>query len=221
MTYNDYDSSTSHTTIAFLEDVMKNLKDILEILNTNPEYLSVYTSHTAYANSSLTSNLTYYGTTDDDGHDSIWIYQGAGTISSDGHVAWDDTTDAEEYYLEMVQLLTNILNTSPYKDIDSKVITDVFRKAQAEALKTCQQKFKYDCPYGTTGSVDLIFQSITVLNSTVQMVDGAVNPSMVAPENQNWAGDSRGVDNSRISPQALVELTLYYFDKLLYAELVK
>ena len=215
--YNTFSSADSNPTARFVSEVLNQFKKILNKLSEHPEYLSVYTSHTAYANSSLTSNLLYYGTEDTFGGDARWSYSGYSSIASDGGVVWESAEDADEYYTVMKQLLTNIKKSSAYKDIDENLITNVFRQAQDLALKTCVNN-KQDCPYGTTFKVDNSFYEFG-LGSTR---NEGINPnSPVATAGQDWSGTNREGDRSRISPKALIELTLYYFDKLLYSKLAE
>ncbi len=256
--YNSNPSSESHNTVAFIQSVIDSFKSIMTKLGSNPEYMSVYTAHTAYANAILTYNLTYYGRTNDDGGDSVWVYEGSSTVDSEGNVSWDDTTDAGEYNTEMKLLLKNILNTSPYNSIDPEIITRVFRDAQTKALDACHENTN-DCPYGTTSQVDGTYHNTgfghfigsvlgkSMLGAAIGIVAGPFgiaagivagaaagfatagdftnNPvsvtSLAAPEHEDWAGTNRKKDHDDITIQALVEMTLYYFDKLLYAELAK
>lgn len=210
MTYNKHNSSESNNTYDFVSDVLDNIASIFNKIAEKPEYLSVYTSHTAYANSALTSNLIYYGTMETDGNDDIWEYSGSCKVGNDGSVEWEDAADADEYKREMNRLLGNIQKTEPYKNIDSAIITKIFRTAQQKALDTCQTQ-KADCPYGTTGDVDL-YSGI---------IPHSKEHDVYATPNEDWEGVSRERDRERITVRALVELTLYYFDKLLYEELAK
>ena len=220
MTYNDYASSSKWNTSSFLGKVLDNFESILNKLKTNPEFLSVFAAdHTAYANSSLTSNLEYYGKKEDDGQDSVWVYEGSCSINNNGAITWDDTADAAEYNKEMAQLLKNIKNTKPYSSIDPNLITSVFRDAQQQAITACVAN-KQDCPYGTTTQVDLDIYHGGWLHMGSKHFD-AKSHTMNATEGQDWAGVSREDDDSRISIRALVEMTLYYFDKLLYKKLAE
>ena len=77
-------------------------------------------------------------------------------------------------------------------------MTSVFRKAQKQALTVLQDN-TYDCPYGTGNN------------------DGRVEDFQ-----KDWSGrNNRRKDNFRIDMDQIVQITLYYFDKLLMKELLK
>ena len=208
-TYNTWNSNSSWATKTFVGEVFENLKKILSAVVEKPEYLSIYTDRTAYANSNLTTGLEYYGTKTTDGRDSQWWYSHSGdyaNVSSDGLPNWNDTKDAGEYQKTMNALLERIKNAEPYKSLNNnELIEKIFREAQNAALKTCSGNIN-DCPYGTTNDVDGDIADIS--------------RSPIATPNQDWSGLSREDDDWIISPKAIVELTLYYFDKLLYKELL-
>ena len=215
--YNRFASAQSNATAAFITEVCNQFEKILNKLSENPEYLTAYVGRGAYANSKLTSDVMYYGTNDTYGNDAIWDYSGFTSISSNGSVNWDSAEDAPEYDLAMEKLLKNILKSSAYKDIDESLITSVFREAQEEAIKACVNN-KNDCPYGTTTAVDRGF--FPTMWSYSQGI--GTNPSSpIATAGTDWSGLSREGDRSRISPKALIEMTLYYFDKLLYSRLTE
>ncbi len=213
--YNSFKSSQSNATSSFLRTTMNNLENILNRLSTNPEYKDLYTGHTAYANSKLTSGLIHYGTTDTIGNDANWNYDGGYKTSSNGSVTFVNETDSGEYELVMDELLKRIKKTEPYKSLDPNVITSVFREAQAKAITNGVEKVP-DCPFGTTAATinsNHYGQSTGYAKST---------DSPIATANMDWAGVvSRGGDTNNISPKALIELTLYYFDKLLYAKMAQ
>ena len=201
-TYNTFKSSESNSTSRFVDEVVNQFKKILNKLTENPDYLKLYTSHSAYANSSLTSNLSTYG------NNTVLNYSGFKSILSDGGVEWDGGADSGDcYYETMKKLLTNIKNSNTYKGIDESVLTSVFREAQEEALNTCTNNIN-DCPYGTTNTIDL----------TIRMFGANIDYS-AAKGNSDWAGTNRHGDRSKITVDALVQMTLYYFDKLLYAQI--
>ena len=214
MSYNSFKSSQSNTTSSFLRTTMNNLENILNRLSTNTEYKDLYTGHTAYANSKLTSGLIHYGTTDTIGNDANWNYDGGYKTGSNGSITFVNETDSAEYELVMDELLKRIKKTEPYKSIDPNVITSVFREAQAKAITNGVEKIP-DCPYGTTRQVSYSHSS-NISGSAI------CQESPIATANVDWSGtSSRSEDINNISPKALVELTLYYFDKLLYAKLAQ
>lgn len=200
-------SSAFNVTKSFVEEVMKNLQNVLSKVVEKPEYIDVFTSRTAYANPTLTNGLDKYGNKSTAGNDAIWLYEtedGKQNVTSDGHPSWLNKTDAGEYQATMNKLLENIKNTEPYKELNPVLIEGLFREAQQKALETCSGNVE-DCPYGTTSDVDS---------------EIATTKSIVAKENQDWSGTRRADDDWEISPKAIVELTLYYFDKLLYQSLL-
>ena len=98
----------------------------------------------------------------------------------------------------MNSLLLRVI--AKYPEIDKQTVTNVFRNAQREAIKVLQQDL-YDCPYGTRNN-----------GSRVEDAD----------DKRNWGGrDNRKKDKSKIDLDQLVQMTLYYFDKLLMQELIK
>lgn len=98
----------------------------------------------------------------------------------------------------MNSLLLRVI--AKYPEIDKQTVTNVFRNAQREAIKVLQQDL-YDCPYGTRNN-----------GSRVEDAD----------DKRNWGGrDNRKKDKSKIDLDQLVQMTLYYFDKLLMQELTK
>ena len=95
----------------------------------------------------------------------------------------------------MNELLKRLKNK--YSSISADVVTTVFRNAQKQALTTAQQNLD-DCPYGTG-------------NNSQRVEDG---------DNKSWGGrNDREKDRSKIHMDELVQLTLYFFDKLLYKEI--
>lgn len=198
MAYNSFDSSKTggNKVEDFIKKVMENLSKMLDKLKTNPELMEAYTKHTSYADTSLTDGLRHYGTNTTYGNDQNIYYQGTITQHKDGTVHISQTNDDNDYQTTMNELLTRVI--AKYPSIDSKVVTNVFREAQKTALKSAQNKTE-DCPYGT-----------------------GYNSSKVEDNSRNWGGfDSRYKDNGYITMDRLVQLTLYYFDKLLMQELTK
>lgn len=238
-TYNSKPSSTSNRTDDFIKEVLNNLKNIMNKLSTNPEYLTIFTAHTAYANSNLTSSLEYYGNNKTYDNDPIWVYRGNCTVNSDGGIEWDSYEDSREYDRTMHDLLNNILNSSTYnKDLDKNFVTNIFRQAQQDAINACRNNIE-DCPYGTTSKVDGTYENLSfftklgllhlappvadIKNRTASALNLYDDPnaytSIAATGERDWAGTSREGDRNQITVQSLVELTLYYFDKLLYQAL--
>ena len=198
MAYNSFDSSKygGNKVEDFIKKVMENISKMLDKLKTNPELMEAYTKRTSYADTSLTNGLRHYGTNTTYGNDQNIYYQGTITQHKDGTVHISQTNDDNDYQTTMNELLTRVI--AKYPSIDSKVVTNVFREAQKAALKSAQNKTE-DCPYGTGN-----------------------NSSKVEDNSRNWGGfDSRNGDNGYITMDRLVQLTLYYFDKLLMQELTK
>lgn len=186
MNYTSRASSTTHNATAFVNEVIANLKSILKKLEKNPELFKFYTSHTAYANSSLTNGLDYYklNNRDTQANDDIWCYDGDNTIAD---------KESSEYNTTMNKLLQRILASDVYSEIDDSILITVFNTAKTEALRICVNNIE-DCPYGTGN-----------------------NSGFVGDTKRNWGGkDSRDDDGWKIKVSELVELTLYFFDKLLY-----
>lgn len=194
--YNTYSSSTSNTAANFIATVLDNIKTIMEKLKEKPEYLKAYTEHTAYADKNLTNGLIHYNTKTTLGNDETINYKNGVTIDADGVVHLKNSKDDPDYQITMNELLYRLINKYSY--IDSNTITDVFRKAQQEAIQICINNER-DCPYGTSHA------------------GGRVEDS---DYQRKWGGnDSRKDDNFYIHMDELVQLTLYCFDKLLYASL--
>ena len=216
MTYNTYNSSERNNTAQFILKMLDNFKSILSKLQEKPEYLDVYTSHSAYGNNKLTSKLIYYGHNNSTaGGDNFWIYDGGYTVLSDGSITFADHEDGSEYSAEMSTLLKTILKTEPYKNLDPEVVTKVFRDAQKQAITACCNNIN-DCPYGTTPQVD----GSHVGHRAFYGSKGVSSLSAATP-NTDWGGTNRDNDGWWITVEAIVELTLYYFDKMLYSELLK
>ncbi len=194
-TYNDYRSSESNNAAAFVSKVLDNFQKIMKKLSTNPEYLTVYTSRTSYADTSLTNNLIHYNTNTTGGGDERIVYGGEIKTESDGTIHLSKSGEDADYQTTMNELLKRLKNK--YSSISADVVTTVFRNAQKQALTTAQQNLD-DCPYGT--------------GRNSQRVENG--------DNKNWGGrNDRKGDGSKIDMDELVQLTLYFFDKLLYKEI--
>jgi hypothetical protein len=76
-------------------------------------------------------------------------------------------------------------------------ITTIFRNAQKDVLDAIDKGTK-DCPRGTQKESEV-----------------KAGASMAATDGTDWKGTA--ADSGRMHLQALLELTLYYFDKYLYA----
>lgn len=194
--YNDFNSSQSNNLASFVNKVMSNLDKILEKLQTNPELLEVFTTRTSYADNSVTKDVKHYNTKTTHGNDEKISYKGNVTTYADGTVHISNDNDDDDYQTTMAGVLQNLI--TKYSSIDEKIITSVFRNAQKQALATLQNK-TFDCPYGTGN-----------------------NSGRVEDSQKDWGGrDNRKKDNSYIDMDQLVQITLYYFDKLLMKELLK
>ena len=205
MTYSkDYGSSESHNTEEFVKKVLTNLQLILKTVKEHPEYLSVYTGHTAYADDSVTNGVAHYNKNDTLGNDNQIDYS-IGYQKPDGTVHIENSNDDPDYQATMDDLLKN-LKTKYAAVGNDDLIESVFRQAQMEALQIFDGNVN-DCPYGTTWDIDSWYGRS---NS---------NRSFVATEHQDWSGISREDDHWRVTLEALVQQTLYCFDRLLYAKL--
>ena len=194
--YNDFNSSQSNNLASFVNKVMSNLDKILEKLQTNPELLSTFTKRASYADNSITTGVKHYNTKTTYGNDEKINYKGNVTTYADGTVHISNDNDDDDYQTTMAGVLKNLI--TKYSSIDEKTITSVFRKAQKQALNALQNN-TYDCPYGTGN-----------------------NGGRVEDFQKNWGGkNNRKNDESYIHMDQLVQMTLYYFDKLLMNELLK
>ncbi len=195
-TYNDFSSSQSNNLALFVNKVMSNLDKMLEKLQTQPELLEVFTTRTSYADKTVTKDVEHYGTRTTYGNDERINYAGNVTTYTDGTVHISNDNDDDDYQTTMAGVLKNLI--TKYSSIDEKTITSVFRNAQKQALATLQNK-TFDCPYGTGN-----------------------NSGRVEDSQKDWGGkDNRKKDKSYIDMDQLVQITLYYFDKLLMKELLK
>ena len=195
-TYNSYDSSQSNNAAAFISKVLENLNNIMNKLETNPEYLETFMQRTSYADTGLTDNLIHYNTNTTLGGDQVIIYSGEPTVDTDGTVHIGNQDDDTDYQLTMTELLKRL--KEKYSSIDESTVTSIFQQAQMQAIKACQNQ-SYDCPYGTGNN-----------NSYVENGD-----------NKDWGGEDRRINyDYTIFMKELVQLVLYHFDKLLYQELM-
>lgn len=194
--YNSFGSSQRHLVGNFVSKVLENLDAMLNKLKTNPEYLNLYTMRTSYADPSLTDNLIHYNTADTYGADEVVHYKGGYSCDANGTVHLVHTTDDPDYQATMSNLLRRVVKK--YSDyLDEKTITEIFRAAQKSAIDTCVCN-THDCPYGTG-------------NNKCDRVEDAET---------HWGSNAgRNGDGSDIHMDQLVQLTLYYFDKLLYQRL--
>ena len=186
-TYSSFNSSQSNDTKAFVNKVVANLQTILSKISNNPELLEVYTSHTNYADKTLTDGLENYK------NSSAITYSDA-DIYMDGFVHIQDTQSDKLYQQTMRSLLDKL--KAKYPKLDESVIAKLFKQAQVNALNNCANNTA-DCPYGTdNGGNDRVYDT-----------------------KLDWGGkDSRKGDKNKILMQELVQLVLYHFDKLLYAQ---
>ncbi len=186
-TYSSFNSSQSNDTKAFMNKVVSNLQTILSKISNNPELLEVYTSHTNYADKTLTDGLENYK------NSSAITYSDA-DIYMDGSVHIQDTQSDKLYQQTMSSLLDKL--KAKYPKLDESVIAKLFKQAQVNALNNCANNTA-DCPYGTdNGGNDRVYDT-----------------------KLDWGGkDSRKGDKNKILMQELVQLVLYHFDKLLYAQ---
>ena len=202
VTYNDFDSSQSNNVTNFVNKVMSNLETMINKLKTNPELFEVYTKRSSYADTSVTNNVRHYNKADTYGGDEVIDYKGAITTHTDGTVHISNTNDDNDYQTTMSDVLKNLI--TKYSNINSDTVTRIFRDAQKKALEACQQD-KFDCPYGTGN-----------------------NKGRVEDSRKDWSGaNNRYGDHNKkkstfdIHMDQLVQMTLYYFDKLLLKEMMK
>lgn len=194
--YNDFDSSQSNNVTNFVNKVMSNLETMINKLKTNPELFEVYTKRSSYADTSVTKGVKHYNTNTTYGNDETINYGGNITTFTDGTVHLSVTTDDNDYQTTMSGLLKNLI--TKYSSVNSDTVTKVFRDAQKKALEALQGN-KFDCPYGTGN-----------------------NSGRVEDWRKDWGGrDNRKKDKSNIHMDQLVQMTLYYFDKLILKEMMK
>ena len=114
-------------------------------------------------------------------------------VFTDGSVHVDDSASDKLYQQTMTELLEKL--KAKYPDLSEADIEKLFQQAQLNALKNCVNNTA-DCPYGTdNGGNDRVYDT-----------------------KLDWGGkDSRKGDKNKILMQELVQLVLYNFDKLMYA----
>ena len=194
--YNKFDSSKKNDTEAFVNEVLNNASAITNRIAENPELKEVYTQHSSYADKTLTDGLKHYNKNTTYGNDEVINYGGQVSVYEDGTVHIDNTKDDRDYQSTMNELLERLI--AKYPNVDPEYITDIFRQSQKNALQTLQSN-KYDCPYGTGN-----------------------NNGRVEDRGKNWGGrDNRRGDDNIIHMDELVQITLYNFDKNLYAGVAK
>ncbi len=197
MAYNDFDSSKANNLKDFVNKVMNNLEKMLISMENKPELMETLTKHTSYADSTLTKDLKHYNTATTYGNDEKVSYADEVTIYTDNTVHLSQTNDDNDYQTTMNALLTRVI--AKYPEIDSTTVTEVFRDAQLKAIKALKGD-KFDCPYGTG-------------NNSSRVED--------ADNKRNWDGrNNRDDDHFKIDMDQLVQMTLYYFDKLLMEKLI-
>ena len=192
MAYTDMNSSQNHGIGDFIKSMLGNLKSILTAISKNPEYLAVYTSHTAYANTEITNGVAHYNVADTYGDDEIIDYNNGRVRNADGSVSITKNKDKTDYDETMHDVLNNLIDH--YSTISADTVTEVFHQAQYEALYIAHDNID-DCPYGT-GDDSTRVEDTTMKWSNTQ--------------------EDRGGDGGHIDMDELVQLTLYFFDKLLY-----
>ena len=149
-TYSSFNSSQSNDTKAFVNKVVANLQTILSKISNNPELLEVYTSHTNYADKTLTDGLENYK------NSSAITYSDA-DIYMDGFVHIQDTQSDKLYQQTMSSLLDKL--KAKYPKLDESVIAKLFKQAQVNALNNCANNTA-DCPYGTdNGGNDRVYDT--------------------------------------------------------------
>ena len=149
-TYSSFNSSQSNDTKAFMNKVVSNLQTILSKISNNPELLEVYTSHTNYADKTLTDGLENYK------NSSAITYSDA-DIYMDGSVHIQDTQSDKLYQQTMSSLLDKL--KAKYPKLDESVIAKLFKHAQVNALNNCANNTA-DCPYGTdNGGNDRVYDT--------------------------------------------------------------
>ena len=208
-------TSTSQNLETFIKKVMENLNKMLTKIEKNPELLEVFIGKTSYADSSITNGVDYYNTMGY-GNDEKVIYNSImdknGNIDSkfiyaDGSIHLSEQNDDKEYTAAMDGVLKRLI--SKYSSVSQDIITDTFREAQKAALRTARTNGR-DCPYGTTGKTN--GQRYDNWDAG-RVEDGGTNIGKMSSY-------GRAGDNGYIDLDQLVQLTLYYFDKLILNKLM-
>ena len=237
MAYNKYNSNESQNSAEFVKQVLENLEAIMNSLSQNPGLLGIYTMHTAYADDNLVAGVQHYGTqttlsgvgdgVEKDGkwYDEWIDYTGEPSVNN-GVVHLGNNVDDPDYQATMVGpngVLKRVIERY-CPPLDKNAVTNIFQKAQIMALTICKNK-THDCPYGTVAG-GISWGSYAAPGTAsgqgqwntygVWHGHGNVNPHA---NSNSFDGNSRNGDNNLISIAELVQLTLYCFDKLLYAEL--
>lgn len=214
MAYNNYQCSGYDNTYTsaniFAEEVFNNFAKIIKKLETHPEYLDIYTMNTAFANKDLVDNLQdYHYGKGADGDYSVELDVEDKFLAS-GLIDLDDETSERAYNNCMSALLKRLIMR--YPSVQEETITNIFRLAQQRAINTVNDNNIQDCPYGTSSDAE----SVGLFADDI-----ADNPTL---ENEGYGQgyfDNRSGDDCEVTLRVLVQLTLYNFDKFLYAELVK
>ncbi len=193
--YNSFNSSQKNNAAAFVTEVLNNLQKMMAKIQENPELLSVFTQRTSYADTSLTDGLIHYNTNTTYGGDEKISTSGTVTTDSSGKIHIANKNDDNDYQFTMDALLERLIEK--YSSIDANTVTTVFRDAQKKALAALKNGTT-DCPYGTGN-----------------------NGQRVEDSSKDWGGkDSRSGDGGTIHMDQIVQMTLYYFDKLIYQKLI-
>ncbi len=198
-------TSTSQNLETFIKKVMENLNKMLTKIEKNPELLEVFIGKTSYADSSITNGVDYYntigyGNDEKVRYDSIMDKNGnidSKFIYADGSIHLSEQNDDKEYTAAMDGVLKRLI--VKYSSVSKDIITDTFREAQKAALRTGKTN-GLDCPYGTG-------------NDGGRVEDGGSNMGKMTSK-------GRKGDKGYIDLDQLVQLTLYYFDKLILNKLM-
>ena len=195
--YADVNSSQSNDTSMFVAGVFSDADRLIAAAKSDPAVLATLTKHTAYADESLTEGLRHYDTNTTYGGDEKIDYSGDIVQYEDGTIHISNTKDDKDYQATMEALFERIKDK--YSELDEDEITFLFRTAQMGALQAMQSNDR-DCPYGT----------------------GCNDQRVEDGDNKDWGGnDNRKGDDSVVHMDELVQMTLYYFDKALYNEIIK
>ena len=190
--------------------MFNNFANIIKKLETHPEYLDIYTMNTAFANKDLVNNLQdYHYGKGADGDYSVELYVKGKSLAS-GLIDLDDETSERAYNNCMSALLKRLIMR--YPSVQEETITAIFRQAQQRAIDTVNCNNIQDCPYGTSSDAE---------SDGLFADDIADNPTLGNKKYEKKHFDNRSGDGCNVTLRVLVQLTLYSFDKFLYAELVK